>query len=165
MVYDIMAEELNKELQEEEVKEQEVEAPKEEKKKDVSQMTPEEIDKIKYKERQKKEQTISKVLKGVNDTWEKEYNFEELDLHFVVKVKLPNAIEQGRIFGLRSSYLNGMDMYQTDQVIRAYQMLATLQEVGIEVPKEFQDPEDIYNIYPLAVMYEDWLVFLNSFRY
>lgn len=58
-----------------------------------------------------------------------------------------------------------MDMYQTDQVIRAYQMLATLQEVGIEVPKEFQDPEDIYNLYPLTVMYEDWLGFLNSFRY
>ena len=56
-------------------------------------------------------------------------------------------------------------MYQTDQVIRAYQMLATLQEVGIEVPKEFQDPDDIYNLYPLTVMYEDWLGFLNSFRY
>lgn len=154
-----MAEEIKKE---QEVQEQET---TKEEKKDVSKMTPEEIDELKYQDRKEKEKVINKVIKGVNDTWEKEYNFEELDLRFKVKIKLPNAREQGNIFALRSAYLGGMDMYQTDQVIRAYQMLATLQEVGIEVPKEFQDPEDIYNLYPLTVMYEDWLGFLNSFRY
>src|SRR5699024_7257570 len=116
-------------------KEQEVQETKEEKK-DVSKMTPEEIDKLKYQDKKEKEQVINKVIKGVNDTREKEYNCEGLDLRFKVKMKLPNAREQGNIFALRSAYLGGMDMYQTDQVIRAYQMLATLQEVGIEVPKE-----------------------------
>ena len=51
-------------------KEQEVQETKEEKK-DVSKMTPEEIDKLKYQDKQEKEQVINKVIKGVNDTWEK----------------------------------------------------------------------------------------------
>ena len=49
-------------------KEQEVQETKEEKK-DVSKMTPEEIDKLKYQDKQEKEQVINKVIKGVNDTW------------------------------------------------------------------------------------------------
>lgn len=134
-------------------------------KKDIKNMTPEEIEELKYKARQEKEQTITKVIRGVNDVWEKEYNFKELDLHFKVKVRFPNAREQGRIFALRSSFLGGMDMYQNDDVIQAYQMLATLQEVGEEVPKEFKNVEEIYNLYPLKVMYQDWIDFLNTFRY
>ncbi|WRW34688.1 tail assembly chaperone [Staphylococcus phage CF5] len=141
------------------------EETKQEEIKDVNEMTPEEIDKLKYQDRKEKEKVVNKVIKGVNDVWEKEYNFEELDLRFKVKVKLPNAREQGNIMALRSSYLNGMDAYQSDMIINAYQMLATLQEVGVEVPKEFQDPEDIYNLYPLSVMYNDWLDFMSSFRY
>lgn len=141
------------------------EETKQEEIKDVNEMTPEEIDKLKYQDRKEKEKVVNKVIKGVNDVWEKEYNFEELDLRFKVKVKLPNAREQGNIMALRSSYLNGMDAYQSDMIINAYQMLATLQEVGVEVPKEFQDPEDIYNLYPLSVMYDDWLDFMSSFRY
>lgn len=134
-------------------------------KKDIKNMTPEEIEELKYKARQEKEQTITKVIRGVNDVWEKEYNFKELDLQFKVKVRFPNAREQGRIFALRSSFLGGMDMYQNDDVIQAYQMLATLQEVGEEVPKEFKNVEEIYNLYPLKVMYQDWIDFLNTFRY
>lgn len=134
-------------------------------KKDIKNMTPEEIEELKYKTRKEKEQTVAKVIKGVNDVWEKEYNFKELGLHFKVKVRFPNAREQGRIFALRSSFLGGMDMYQNDDVIQAYQMLATLQEVGEEVPKEFRDVEEIYNLYPLKVMYLDWIEFLNTFRY
>lgn len=141
------------------------EETKQEEIKDVNEMTPEEIDKLKYQDRKEKEKVINKVIKGVNDVWEKEYNFEELDLRFKVKVKLPNAREQGNIMALRSAYLGGMDAYQSDMIINAYQMLATLQEVGVEVPKEFQDPEDIYNLYPLSVMYNDWLDFMSSFRY
>ncbi|MGI4709852.1 hypothetical protein ACR2XJ_26880, partial [Klebsiella pneumoniae] len=76
-------------------KEQDVQETTKEEKKDVSKMTPEEIDKLKYQDKQEKEQVINKVIKGVNDTWEKEYNFEELDLRFKVKIKLPNAREQG----------------------------------------------------------------------
>lgn len=141
------------------------EETKQEEIKDVNEMTPEEIDKLKYQDRKEKEKVVNKVIKGVNDVWEKEYNFEELDLRFKVKVKLPNAREQGNIMALRSAYLGGMDAYQSDMIINAYQMLATLQEVGVEVPKEFQDPEDIYNLYPLSVMYNDWLDFMSSFRY
>jgi hypothetical protein len=141
------------------------EETKQEEIKDVNEMTPEEIDRLKYQDRKEKEKVVNKVIKGVNDVWEKEYNFEELDLRFKVKVKLPNAREQGNIMALRSAYLGGMDAYQSDMIINAYQMLATLQEVGVEVPKEFQDPEDIYNLYPLSVMYNDWLDFMSSFRY
>lgn len=141
------------------------EETKQEEIKDVNEMTPEEIDRLKYQDRKEKEKVVNKVIKGVNDVWEKEYNFEELDLRFKVKVKLPNAREQGNIMALRSTYLGGMDAYQSDLIINAYQMLATLQEVGVEVPKEFQDPEDIYNLYPLSVMYDDWLDFMSSFRY
>ncbi|QYC52062.1 hypothetical protein RP15_gp027 [Staphylococcus phage vB_Sau-RP15] len=133
--------------------------------KDIKDMTPEEIDELKYQQQKDKERVINKVIKGVNDVWEKEYNFEELDLKFKVKIRLPNAREQGNIMALRSAYLGGMDAYQSDQVINAYQMLATLQEVGVEVPKEFRDPEEIYNLTPLAIMWDDWLDFMTSFRY
>lgn len=133
--------------------------------KDVKDMTPEEIDALKYKKREEQHETIDKIIKGVNDVWEKEYNFEDIDLHFTVKVRVPNAIEQGRIFGLRSSYLNGMDMYQTQEVIEAFQMLAVLQVVGVDVPKEYRNPDEVYNLTPLVVMYQDWDRFLRNFRY
>uniref|UniRef100_A0AAU8GUP1 Tail assembly chaperone n=1 Tax=Mammaliicoccus phage MSShimriz1 TaxID=3230127 RepID=A0AAU8GUP1_9VIRU len=133
--------------------------------KDVKDMTPEEIEEMKYKVEKEKEQTVNKVIRGVNDVWEKDYDFKELDLKFKVKVRYPNAREQGRIFALRSSFLGGMDMYQNEDVFQAYQMLATLQEVGEEVPKEFRDVEEVYNLYPLKVMFQDWIEFLSSFRY
>ena len=133
--------------------------------KDVKDMTPEEIDELKYKKQKEKEQVVSKIIKGVNDVWEKEYDFKELDLKFKVKIKIPNAIEQGRIFSRRSAYLGGMDMYQADEIIQAYHMLATLQEVGTDIPKEFSNPEEIYNLKPLSIMYHDWVEHLNNFRY
>lgn len=133
--------------------------------KDIKEMTPEKIEELKYKQEIEKEKTLQKIIKGVNDVWEKEYNFEELDLHYTIKLRIPNAIEQGRIYSLRSSYLNGMDMYQNEDVLRVYQMLATIQVVGVEVPKEFKTPEEIYNLTPLLVMYDDWNEFLTSFRY
>lgn len=133
--------------------------------KDINKMTPEEVDKLKYEEQQKKVQTIAKVIRGVNDVWEKSYDFKELDLSFNIKLRLPNAIEQGAIFALRSSYLKGMDMYQHEDIVKAYQMLATIQTVGIDIPKEFKNPEEVYNIQPLVTVYHDWAEFMNTFRY
>ncbi len=65
---------------------------------------------------------------------------------------------------MRSNYLGGMDLYQSDEIYKAYQMLATIQVVGVEVPDELSDPEKIYNLIPLVRVYDDWIDFLGTFR-
>lgn len=123
-----------------------------------------ELQELKRKKEQEQDNTISKVIRGVNDVFEKYYNFEEIQLAFNIKLRVPNALEQGTINAMRSNYLGGMDLYQSDEIYKAYQMLATIQVVGVEVPDELSDPEKIYNLIPLVRVYDDWIDFLGTFR-
>ncbi|BCK59779.1 hypothetical protein [Staphylococcus phage vB_SauH_DELF3] len=132
--------------------------------KHVSKMTPEAIDEKKYQDRKEKNKKLNKVTKGVIGRWEKEDCLEELDFRFKVKTKLCNARMQGNIFVVKAVNLGGMGVYQTDPLIRAYQFEATLHEVGIEVPKECQCSEVIYNLMSKAIMWDDWLNSNTSFR-
>ncbi|XWX32061.1 tail assembly chaperone [Staphylococcus phage PG-2021_27] len=113
----------------------------------------------------KKENTVNKVIKGVNDTWEKEFNFPKSDLHFKLRLRVPNVLEQGRIGALTSQYLAGNDENVSPAVYNAYYMLATMQVVGIQIPKEFRNPEDVYVIEPLFEIYIEWVDFLDSFQF
>ncbi|XWX29920.1 tail assembly chaperone [Staphylococcus phage PG-2021_15] len=133
--------------------------------KEKEKLSKEEIYKLKYKQDVEKEKAIVKVIKGVNDVWEKEYNFEEADLNFKVKIKIPNAMEQSQIRALTDEFLFGKSDSTPDFLYNAYFMLATLQIVGQEVPIEFRDPEEIYNMDYLAYIHRDWRKFLRTFRY
>lgn len=136
-----------------------------EEQKPISEMTKEEIEELKYKQEQEKQKTLDKVIRGYNDTFIKHYDFDELDLTFTIKLHLPNMIEQGQINALRSKYLGGTDVDQPSFIYYAFEMLATIQVVGDEVPKEFKNETDIYNPAPLIQMYNDWMEFQSTFRY
>ncbi|AXY83986.1 tail tape measure chaperone [Staphylococcus phage Terranova] len=122
-----------------------------------------ELQELKRKKEQEQDNTVSRVIRGVNDVFEKYYNFKEIKLDFNIKLRVPNALEQGTINAMRSNYLGGMDLYQSDEIYKAYQMLATIQVVGVEVPDELSDPEKIYNLIPLVRVYDDWIDFLGTF--
>lgn len=135
------------------------------KEKPVSEMTKEEIEELKYQTEEKKQKALDRIIRGYNDTFIKHYNFEELDLTFTIKLRLPNMIEQGQISALRSKYLGGTDVDQPAYIYYAFEMLATIQVVGEEVPKYFKNESDIYNPAPLIQMYNDWMDFQSTFRY
>jgi hypothetical protein len=109
-------------------------------------------------------QVIDRIVRGVNDVFEKDYTFEDLGLKFTVKVKAPNALEIGKIQARMSAYLGGMNNYASEYMIVAYQMLATLRVTGLEVPKELQKDEEIYNLDILYVMGRDFKQWLDNFR-
>ena len=123
-----------------------------------------ELQELKRKKEQEQDNTVSRVIRGVNDVFEKYYNFKEIKLDFNIKLRVHNALDQGTINAMRSNYLGGMDLYQSDEIYKAYQMLATIQVVGVEVPDELSDPEKIYNLIPLVRVYDDWIDFLGTFR-
>lgn len=129
-----------------------------------TQNNTDELQELKRKKEQEQDNTVSMVIRGVNDVFEKYYNFKEIKLDFNIKLRVPNALEQGTINAMRSNYLGGMDLYQSDEIYKAYQMLATIQVVGVEVPDELSDPEKIYNLIPLVRVYDDWIDFLGTFR-
>lgn len=123
--------------------------------------TPEQRE-VKEKEEQKK--AIDRIIRGVNDVFEKDYNFEDLGIKFTIKIKAPNAIEIGKIQARLSAYLGGMNNYASEYIVIVYQTLATLRVTGIDVPKELEKDEDIYNLDILYTIGRDFQQWLNNFR-
>lgn len=125
------------------------------------QMTPEEREnEVKVEQKQ----VVDRIIRGVNDTFTKDYKYEDLGLNFTIKMKAPNALEIGRIQARMSAYLGGMNNYASEYMITVYQTLATLRTTGIDVPKELAKDEDIYNldiIYQIGIDFQEWL---NNFR-
>jgi hypothetical protein len=107
---------------------------------------------------------IDRIIRGVNDTFEKDYTFEDLDLKFTIKIKAPNALEIGKIQARLSAYLGGMNNYASEYMIVAYQTLATIRTTGVEIPKALAKDEDIYNLDILYVIGRDFQDWLNTFR-
>ena len=115
--------------------------------------------------RKEQKKVIDRIIRGVNDTFIKDYNFEDLGLKFTIKMKAPNALEVGKIQARMAAYLGGMNNYVSEYMVIVYQTLAALREVGIDVPKELAKDEEIYNLdilYQIGVDFQEWL---NSFRY
>lgn len=115
--------------------------------------------------RKEQKKVIDRIIRGVNDTFVKEYNFEDLGLKFTIKMRAPNALEVGKIQARMAAYLGGMNNYVSEYMVIVYQTLAALREVGIDVPKELAKDEEIYNLdilYQIGVDFQEWL---NSFRY
>ena len=135
------------------------------KQKDISEMTPEEIEELKKEQQQKKTQVAQQIIRGYNDKFTKHYNFEELGLEYDITLHLPNLLEQGQINALRSKYLGGTDTDQPAYVFYAFEMMAIIQIVGDDVPKYFKNEEAVYNPAPLLQMYQDFVDFQQTFRY
>lgn len=128
-------------------------------------LTDEEIDKITYNKQEESIKAVNRIVRGINDVWEKDYEFKDIDLKFTIALRAPNAIESGRIQAKREQYLSGTGTFVGDQVYGAFQGLATIREVGVKVPIELQSDEDIYNLAILYKINEDFTAWLNSFRY
>jgi hypothetical protein len=108
---------------------------------------------------------IDRIIRGVNDTFIKEYKYPDLGINYTIKIKAPNAIETGKIQAMMSAYLGGMNNYASDYMLVVFNTLATLRVVGVDVPKELEKDEDIYN---LDVIYEigvDFQLWLENFRF
>jgi len=116
------------------------------------------------RKRLEEKKVIDRVIRGVNDTFEKDYNIPELGIKMKIKAKAPNAMQIGKIQARLSMYLGGMNNYAPEYILIAYQMLATLRETGIDVPKELEKDEDIFNLdilYHIGVDFKRWL---DTFR-
>lgn len=111
------------------------------------------------------EDSRKRVIPGVNNVWEKEYDYRDMDLKFKLSIRVPNAIEQGRIQARREQYLRGMGAFVNDYIYGCYQALATIQEVGIDVPEMLADEERIYNLAILYDIHRDITEWLDTFRY
>ncbi|QDP42860.1 tail assembly chaperone [Bacillus phage vB_BmeM-Goe8] len=111
-----------------------------------------------------KKKAVDRIVRGVNDTFIKDYTFEDLDLKFTIKIKAPNALDIGKIQARAAAYLGGMNTYLDNYTNTVYQTLATIRTTGVEVPKELANDEDIYNLdilYQIGVDFKQWL---DNFR-
>ncbi|AIW03324.1 hypothetical protein CPT_Mater167 [Bacillus phage Mater] len=124
--------------------------------------TSEELEANKQIEQRK---AVDRIVRGVNDTFIKDYDFKDMGVKFTIKVKAPNALEIGRIQGRMSAYLGGMNNYASEYMLIVYNMLATLRVTGIDVPKELANDEDIYNLDMLYEIGRDFKQWLENFRY
>ncbi|AMQ66603.1 tail assembly chaperone [Bacillus phage Shbh1] len=133
-----------------------------EKDKETENLTPEQRE---MQERVEQKKALDRVIRGVNDVFEKTYKFEELDLEFTVKMRYPNAIEVGRIQARLARYLEGMNNYASTYVITVYSTLAAIREVGIDVPEFLDDDEKIYNLEILHLIGRDFQQWMDNFRF
>jgi len=111
-----------------------------------------------------KKKVVDRIIRGVNDVFIENYNFEDLGLKFTIKIKAPNAIEIGKIQARAAAYLGGMNTYLDNYTNTVYQTLATIRTTGVEVPKELANDEDIYNLDILFKIGVDFKQWLDNFR-
>lgn len=131
---------------------------------------------LKEKEQQEKtdeaERAFTRVVKGQNDIFEKEYSFgpEYDNLKFTVKFHAPTALENGQISALAIRYLGGMQEFMPEETYNDYYIFALL-FVCWEGKKDKSDLPDVlhaekaYTTYFANYIKRDIQDFLNSFRY
>lgn len=117
------------------------------------------------RERQEQKEVLDRVVRGVNDMFIKEYDFEDIGIKFTIKIQIPNAIETGKVHARMSLYLGGMNNYASEYYLVAYQALALLRVTGKDVPKELENDEDIYNLDVLYEIGRDFEQWLSQFRF
>lgn len=120
---------------------------------------------MEQKEKQEQVKTVDRLIRGVNDVFIKDYSFDDLGLHFTVKMRAPNAVEIGQIQARTSSYLGGMNNFAGEYFVIVYQTLATLRVTGIDIPDLLKNDEDIYNLDILYTIGRDFEQWLKNFRF
>ncbi|AOZ61997.1 hypothetical protein QCM8_79 [Bacillus phage QCM8] len=128
---------------------------------DLTKKSQEEIE---LEKRQEERQVIDRLIRGVNDTYIKEYDLPEYDLKFTIKIKAPNAIQLAKIHARTSSYLDGMNIYQSEYILIVYQTLSTLKLCGIDVPDFIKKEEELYNLDIIYTIGRDFINWLDTFR-
>lgn len=128
-------------------------------------LTDEEINLLKYHNAEAEHKELNRIIPGVNNVFSKHYDLKEFGMEFDIKIKAPNVVQQGKIQAMREAYLEGMGMAVSNFIFQCYHTLATIRVCGVEVPKELERDEDIYNIYILNVIGKDFAEWLNSFRF
>ncbi|AAY52876.1 hypothetical protein [Listeria phage List-36] len=145
--------------EEQKVNEEQIEESKE------KMLTKEDIDRINYEQQTKQKKTLDRIIKGVNDVWTHEYDFKELDLKFTIRLRAPNALEQATIQANREAYLKGTGALVSDYIYTIYHTLATIRTVGVDIPKELAEDDNIYNTAILYQIGRDFAEWLDTFRY
>lgn len=105
-------------------------------------------------------QQVNRIIRGVNDVWEKHYNLPQYDMDFTISIKAPNVLDYGVINAKREEYLKGMGAYTPEATFIAYHMLATIRTVGVKVPQELEKDEEIFNLailYQIGIDFTEWL--------
>ncbi|UGO47653.1 hypothetical protein MCCARTNEY_79 [Bacillus phage vB_BanH_McCartney] len=128
---------------------------------DLTKKSQEEIE---LEKRQEERQVIDRIIRGVNDTYIKEYDLPDYDLKFTIKIKAPNAIQMAKIHARTASYLDGMNIYQSEYILIVYQTLSTLKLCGIDVPEFIKKEEELYNLDIIYTIGRDFINWLDTFR-
>lgn len=89
-------------------------------------------------------QQFDYIVRGFNDMFVKEYNFDEDKIKFTIKIKMPNIIQNGKVEALRDHYLDGTALNQSVFIYNAYDALALIRVCGVDVPKELAKDENIF---------------------
>jgi hypothetical protein len=132
--------------------------------KEIEELRPTTPEEAAIKQKVEEKQAIDRIVRGVNDTFIKRYDIDDLDLHFTIKIKAPNALDIGKIQARLAAYLGGMNVYASDYMLEVFNTLATIRTTGVEVPKCLEKDEEIYNLDVLYMIGRDFRDWLNTFR-
>lgn len=138
-----------------------------ERQKSGSKLTDDEQAVLLGKEIDNKNEIIDIVVNGQNDTWFKHYDYsKDGGPTFDISIKVPTIGEEGRIATLVQKYLGGTAVYWDAYTTSVYHGLALIQVCGRNIPKEFADPDKIYNVSAgyLHDINEDFVEWENRFR-
>lgn len=128
-------------------------------------LTDDEVNKVKYHQVEEERTALDKIVRGVNDVFIKDYKFEDYGgMELAVRIKAPNALEQGRINSVRENFVGGTGTMLNTFTYIVYHTLALLEVCGIDVPTELK-PENVYNlniVYKIGVDFAEWL---DRFQY
>ncbi|UXQ88940.1 tail assembly chaperone 1 [Bacillus phage Thurquoise] len=107
---------------------------------------------------------VDRIIRGVNDTFEQDYDLPEYGLKFKIKIKAPNAIDTGKIHARTAAYLSGMNNYASEYIYIVYQTLSAIRVNGVEIPDFLAKDEEIYNLDVLYIIGRDYTDWLSTFR-
>lgn len=121
-------------------------------------------------------EAIDLVVFGKNDTFRKDYKFEELKLAIHLSVKYPNLLQQASIDATVSELFRGTE--QSFYTNRIYQTLVTINELGKNTKvfltdKDGSETEEVEDYFALDgharpdilnAIADDLLVWMSRFR-
>lgn len=124
---------------------------------------------------QKDNDTIKRVIRGVNDTFEKEYTFKELGLNFKIKLTYPSMADNAQVKSILEAYFGGTASFlPAGDMANAYSMMAYINQQQrkygddsdkIHIPDILKDIEEVYNPSILIAIHNDFEKWMRQFRY
>lgn len=138
----------------------------------ISEEKIKELKEAEAKQNKADDEKVLKIVSSSTDTFEKEYQFAELDLKFNVRLKIPSALDLAKISADVERMFDGIASLMPPTTIDSYAMLAMMsyqhkkyKNEEVEIPEMFRNPDKVYNLYPLQVIAKDFNEFREGFRY